>query len=333
MATITSHYARAALYGAKQQGKNLTQLLSQAGISERLIQAEEGRIHAEQMTQLIKAIWDGLADEFMGFTPTPCKQGAFAMMCKLTSHCNTLDALFAQGIEFYQLINDDIQMHYLATGDKREFIVSMTHPSYDPEHFFQEFWLVIWHRYASWIIGQKIKLQAAYFSYPKPKHADEFKYQFACPCHFSAKETKLVFSQHYASLPPVRTQRELAHFLKRSPADLMTIPGDDSSLSRDIKALLLNLSNQQQDLPELKKLAKHFHMSPQSLGRKLREEGTSYQKLKDIIRCDIAIEKLAVQKMTVNKVAEILGFAEARSFTRAFKQWTGLPPSAYQEKS
>ena len=332
MVTITSHYARAALYGAHKQGRDIPQLLNAAGISERLLFAEEGRVHAEQMTALIKAIWDSLADEFMGFTGTPCKQGAFAMMCKLTSRCDTLDAMFAQGIEFYELISSDIEMQYLTTGDKREFIINMAKPEYDPEHFYQEFWLVIWHRYASWIIGQKIKLQAAYFSYPEPQHAAEFKYQFACPCYFSAEQTKLVFNQQYASLPPVRTQRELAQFLKRSPADLMTIPGDDSSLGRDIKSQLLNLASQQQPFPELEALANNLHMSAQSLRRKLREEGTNYQKLKDIIRCDIAIEKLAVQKMAVNKVAELLGFAEARSFTRAFKQWTGLPPSAYHEK-
>ena len=49
-----------------------------------------------------------------------------------------------------------------------------------------------------------------------------------------------------------------------------------------------------------------------------------------VCRCDIAIEKLSVQNMSVNDVAVMLGFSEPRSFSRAFKQWSGLPPSAYR---
>ncbi len=333
MATVTSHYPRAALFGAHQQGLNIELLRERAGISEELINTVGSRVHVKQMTRLVKLIWQQLEDEFMGFTEHRCKQGCFAMMCQLVSRCETVDALLLQGIRFYDLVTDDIVMEYRQLSTGREFVVTMALPAKDPEHFFLEFWLVIWHRFASWAIGRQIKLQAAHFAYPEPDYSTEFKYQFACPCYFNAQETKLCFSNQYASLPPVRTQRELARFLKRSPADLLTIPGDDSSLTRSIKGLLLNDAEQVKTFPELDELAAAVHMSPQTLRRKLKDEGTSYQKIKDTIRCDIAIEKLNVQHMAVNDVAEILGFAESRSFTRAFKQWTGVTPSAYRNNS
>ena len=320
MATVTSHYARAALSGAQRQGLDTEQLIAKAGISAELLAAADGRVHADQLTQLIQAIWAELGDEFMGFTQRPCKPGSFAMMSELVSRCDTLDALFHQGIRFYQLLTNDISMQYCHVAQGRELIVTMSQQELDPEKFYLEFWLVIWHRFASWILGQQIKLQAAYFSYPQPAHFSEFQYQFACPCYFDAQETKLCFSQQYASLPPLRTQRELAQFLKNSPADLMTIPGNDNSVTLAIKTLLLNDAEKLKKFPDLDELAASVAMSSQTLRRKLKSEGSSYQKIKDAVRCDIAVEKLSVQQMAVSDVAELLGFSESRSFTRAFKQ-------------
>ncbi len=332
MATVTSHYAREALPGAARKGLDVDQLLVDAGISQELIDAADSRVHTEQLTRLIQSIWVLLDDEFMGYTSHRAKLGTFGMMCQLVSRCETIDALFNRGIKYYSFVTEDIVMDYREVETGREFIVTMAEPALDPVHFYQEFWIVIWHRFASWIIGQQIKLQAAYFAYPEPAHSAEFKFQFACPCFFNADKTKICFSNQYASLAPVRTQRELAQFLKRQPAGVLTIPGDDSSLTLRIKVALINDAETLNSFPEFDDLAATLHISSPTLRRKLKDEGTSYQKIKDSVRCDIAIEKISVQQMAVNDVAQLLGFAEPRSFTRAFKQWTGVTPSVYRRK-
>lgn len=333
MATITSHYARAALAGCTRKGHDVELLLSRAGIPQELLNQKQGRVHEVQMTRLIQSIWNLMEDEFMGFTSKPCKQGSFAMMCDLVSRCDTTDAMFLKGVRFYGLITDDIQMQYRQADNHREFVVSMNKPELDFEHFYLEFWLVIWHRFISWMIGTKIKLQSVHFTYPEPDHSREFEHQFACPCHFGESETKLCFSKQYADMPSVRTQRELAIFLKNSPADLMTVPGSDNSISLQVKSFLIAEMETSNQFPKFEYLAAELNMSPQTLRRKLHEEGSSFQKIKDSTRCDIAIEKLRIQQMSVNDVADLLGFSEPRSFTRAFKQWTGMTPSQYRLKA
>ena len=47
------------------------------------------------------------------------------------------------------------------------------------------------------------------------------------------------------------------------------------------------------------------------------------------MRRELAIKKLVIEKLSVEEVSEIVGFAEPRSFTRAFKHWTGLTPRNY----
>ena len=320
------------MLGYKNKGYEIDELLRQSNISKTLLCSANNRIHSDQMTRLIQAIWNQLEDEFMGFTESTCKPGSFAMMSELVSYCDTTDAVFLKGTRFYELMTDDINMEYRLLDKHREFVVSMKHPELDSDHFFLEFWLVIWHRFVSWIIGTKIHLQSAHFTYPEPAYSDEFKHQFACPCYFSEAETKICFSKKYGCLPPVRTQRELANFLKNSPADLMVIPGEDDSISFQIKRLLQTDVDSLKQFPKLEDIAESLHISPQTIRRKLKEEGSSYQKIKDSTRCDIAIEKLKIQNLSVDHVAVMLGFSEPRSFTRAFKQWTGVTPSQYRAK-
>ena len=70
-------------------------------------------------------------------------------------------------------------------------------------------------------------------------------------------------------------------------------------------------------------------MSPRTLRRKLTEAGTSYRALQDEVRQALAEELLSTGALTVSDVALRLGYAEAASFIRAFKRWTGRTPSAY----
>ena len=73
-------------------------------------------------------------------------------------------------------------------------------------------------------------------------------------------------------------------------------------------------------------------MSESSLRRRLQKEETSYQALKDEVRCEVAIDKLLNENAKVADLAEYLGFTEPSSFVRSFKGWTGQTPKAYKER-
>lgn len=333
MATITSHYAKAALLGAKRHGVDTSQLLQYTGISQELISTANTRVHEDQLSRLIRLLWDILQDEFMGFTAHRCKPGSFAMMCELVSHCSNVEGLLKRGIEFYQLLTDDIHMALEYRDTEVELCVTMQHPALDPEHFYLEFWLVIWHRFASWISGCQLPLKRAHFHYSPPAHLDEFQFLFPCEHAFNQPQTSLVFAHCALQKPLIRTTREIAHFLKNAPSDLLTMPGEDTSIGLQVKRLVLQAVNNRLDCPTLHDIAQSMHLSPQTLRRKLHTEGNSYQRIKDAVRRDVAIEKLHAQNLPINDVATLLGFSEPRSFSRAFKQWTGVSPSSYRAPS
>lgn len=70
-------------------------------------------------------------------------------------------------------------------------------------------------------------------------------------------------------------------------------------------------------------------MSERTLRRRLADEGTSYRALLDEVRDTLAQELLAAGGLSVEDVAQRLGYAEASSFIAAFKRWHGRTPAAF----
>jgi AraC-like DNA-binding protein len=81
----------------------------------------------------------------------------------------------------------------------------------------------------------------------------------------------------------------------------------------------------------MQQVATSLHMTTRTLRRKLLEEGTNFQQLKDNIRRDIAIQYLSRPDMSIATIGQILGFCEPGAFTRAFKKWTKMAPSTYRK--
>ena len=103
--TIASHFARAALGGARRQGFDYFPLLQQLGVSPELLDEPRARIAPEQFTRLLQALWQNLDDEYLGFGQAPSKPGTFAMMCHALIHCRTLGKALQRGLLFLSLIH------------------------------------------------------------------------------------------------------------------------------------------------------------------------------------------------------------------------------------
>ena len=81
--------------------------------------------------------------------------------------------------------------------------------------------------------------------------------------------------------------------------------------------------------PNIEETARKLNTSVRTLRRNLNKENSSFQSLLDEIRLELAQEYLASQ-MSIERIAELLGYSEAANFSHAFKRWTGVAPSQYR---
>ena len=69
-----------------------------------------------------------------------------------------------------------------------------------------------------------------------------------------------------------------------------------------------------------------MELSRQTPFRQLKAEGTTFEKVLDELRCQLALQYLRGKKASVNETAYLVGFSEPAAFSRAFKRWTGSSP-------
>ncbi len=329
--TVSSHFVRALLGGAERQGVDTLALLAACGIPAEVLAKDQARVSGDQFTRLVQAIWSTLQDEYMGFAATRSKPGTFAAMGYLVIACQSLESVYKRACSFYSLFDKPILMRLAIDPACEEASLTLESeaPLADPQHFFQESLLVIWHRFSCWLIGERIVLNRVEFNYDCPSNVSEYRHLFNCSLHFNQPHTRLCFHSRYLGMPLVQDERTLKDFLKVSPADLLAKPDDSSTFTGRIRRLLGK--DLTQSLPDFESVAQQLNVSPQTLRRRLKQENSSFQEIKDYMRRDVAIYYLGRQELSINEIAFKVGFTEPSTFHRAFKKWTGLTPGAYRE--
>lgn len=74
-------------------------------------------------------------------------------------------------------------------------------------------------------------------------------------------------------------------------------------------------------------IAAKLGISRQTLFRRLKTEGVTFEIILDELRQRLALHYLAGRKASVNETAYLVGFSDPAAFSRAFKRWTGKSPS------
>lgn len=85
------------------------------------------------------------------------------------------------------------------------------------------------------------------------------------------------------------------------------------------------------DVPDIQTTARAFDMVERTLRYRLTQLGVSFRQLRDEILYQKSQQYLANPKMTIEQIAEKLGYAESAAFIHAFKRWSGLTPHRFRQ--
>lgn len=80
-------------------------------------------------------------------------------------------------------------------------------------------------------------------------------------------------------------------------------------------------------------IAAQLGTSVGTLKRRLEAEGCSFRDVRDGVCRAVAEEMLARTEKSVSEIAELLDFADAASFGKAFRRWTGANPRQYRART
>lgn len=163
------------------------------------------------------------------------------------------------------------------------------------------------------------------FGYPAPQHLPLYHEVFGDNIEFQREASQLVIPERSLKLP-ISTANSTAEAMFREQCEaLLKQSSDTAPISARVQQLLLHRPS---DFPDIVWIASQLHMSESTLRRRLRLEGTGFQRLLDQVRFHLASQYLANTSLPIAKIGHLVGFDDVANFRQAFARWSGTTPSA-----
>ena len=325
--TISIQQVAQVLQGARRQGLAVDEILVRVGIPPALLDSPSTRITQAQYVRLLQRLRRATRDELWGLCSRPLPLGSFAQACRLLVGCRTLGEALGTGLRFFHLLLHDFAPR-VQVADGVAWVRLVTRGERDAAvAYAQRVFVYFVHRVACWLVARHLPLIEV--EYPEAGLYTDAQFLFQAPLRLRGTQPGFRFDAACLGWPVLQSAQGLDQVLKGAPASLIVRYRDPASVTERTRRLLRHhLSG---ELPSLQAVCRSLAMTPQTLSRRLRQEGQGYQVLKDDLRRDAAINYLARADLSLRTIAGLVGFSEASTFHRAFKHWTGVAPGEYRQ--
>ena len=174
--------------------------------------------------------------------------------------------------------------------------------------------------------GYRPMVKQVELTHPDPGYAHEYERIFQVPVKFDASWNAMEIDPSLLAVRLNLQPRYVFGILTEHADALLKELENSKSLRGRVENLLMPILHKGEIGMEA--IAEKLAMSRQTLFRKLKTEGTTFEKVLDELRHRLALEYLRGKKASVNEIAYLLGFSDPAAFSRAFKRWTGVSPRA-----
>ena len=176
--------------------------------------------------------------------------------------------------------------------------------------------------------GEEFNPDSVSFTYSKPACSGSHYALFRCPVEFGAPNLRLTLSLEAVNKRLKTSNPELANLHDQFMIKYLAHQ-DGASVTQRVQSTIMKLlpSGNVSDAV----VANELYTSGRTLQRQLKEEGTTFKTILNEVRKELTEKYIYDESLSLSEISFLLGFSEISSFSRAFKRWTGYPPSAYRQ--
>jgi AraC-like DNA-binding protein len=317
---------------AQQRGARREALLDGLGIPERVWSSIDARLTLLQVSGLLYRALRLTGDQGLGYE--------IGLHSSLTTHgfitygvmsYPTLRQGVEFGVKFLPLRLPNLQMRLREEGAYSCVEVAETTPQGAVRQAVFDLFLV-----GLWRIALQLQRDHAasrpgvelWFDYPEPPYYAHYRDRLP-PVRFRMGSNQLRFPSALLDRPLHMANPVTAELVEQQCQRELTLLGLSGDFPARVRAALNNPAGGYGSLEEV---SARLCLSSRTLKRRLREHRLGFQQLLDEVRRSDSIRLLQDGSLRVEEVAQRMAYADPANFTRAFRKWTGVTPSAYRAR-
>jgi AraC-like DNA-binding protein len=330
---ISTQLARKVVGAALALGAEPTGLLAAAGLTPELLADAEGTLPLELFLTLFEEAARRSGDDAFGLHVAELSRRQPDNPLALAVHSSaTLGEAYRRAARYVHLINDtlEIRLEIEGEGEGEGARCRLSHHQHAPIGRVRhgvELSLAMFFLVGKQTAGPGFGVERVSFRHERPASDAEHARLFEAPVDFAQPVDALVFAASHLDLPLVSASPRAVRHLDRLLDELLASRPERSALAEQVRAAL---AADLRSGPSLDDVAARLGITPRSLQRRLRAEGSSFLDLLDELRRELSQRYLAEAELSLAEVAFALGFAEQSAFQRAFRRWMGTTPAEWR---
>ena len=250
------------------------------------------------------------------------------LMSHIVFNSDTIEHALEEYMRLHRLVNEAVHLYQTREGDR----IRVTWHVPDPALYCipdMDRTLSAAVTRARHFIHPRLAIEQLSLAHEDPGYRAHYERIFQCPVTFGAGETSLCFPARYLDSPLPHRNPYVHSALTTHVNRLLRQLRPRKTVSERVRRIV---QKQLPRTPDVDRVASAMHMSRQTLYRKLKKEGESFQSLAETVRRERALQYVAEGEYGLTEVAFLLGFSELSAFSRAFKRWTGESPGHYRAR-
>ena len=163
---------------------------------------------------------------------------------------------------------------------------------------------------------------------PPPTTVAEYERLYQCSVKFSMPYNEVKFDERYLNLSLPNANALTRQLLEEQCATQAIEILGPISFSEKIRQKIKEVDDSK--MPNLEEISAELHTTSRTIRRKLKMEGITFQEILTMELSKKSIQLLQTTNLTVEQIADRIGYGESSSFIHAFKRWTGKTPKYYR---
>jgi AraC-like DNA-binding protein len=323
--TAQGGLSRLAADRVRRAGIKLEPLLSRAGLTLDQIDDPEQRIDARNQIAFLEIAADALNDGFVGFSLAEefdCRD--LGLLYYVMASSDGLGDALRRASRYSRITNESIVLRY------RDAPIPTLRFSYSGVPRFSdrqqmEFCIIAMLRVSRLLSGRQFLPVRVSLMHARTHDTSKFARFLGNDVQFGDDADEIDFPAGSAEWPLIHADFRLNKILLKVCEDTLSVcrekAGPFRTMVENAIAPLLPDGRAQANV-----IAKELGMSERTLARRLAEEGVTFVEVLQQLKASLASRYLEADGMPISRIAWLLGFEDASSFSHACRRWTGKSP-------